>query len=55
MSKKQIRRVAIIGTGVIGASWALGRNIRRCFIERAEQIGMGRVASELVAEDVTTP
>jgi len=25
------------------------------FIERAEQIGVGRVASELVAEDATTP
>jgi hypothetical protein len=25
------------------------------FIESAEQIGMGRVARELVAEDVTTP
>ena len=24
------------------------------FVERAEQIGMGRVARELVAEDVTT-
>jgi hypothetical protein len=25
------------------------------FVERAEQIGMGRVARDLVAEDVTTP
>jgi hypothetical protein len=36
-------------------AWVVAEITDAEFVESAEQIGMGRVARELVAEDVTTP